>query len=358
VVRAVFPVLLASLASLWATRLDAATVMIVRPASPSPALTETVSRLHGEMLSVGLTVMIAERAEGSRANGTDGASARAWLESMAVGGGIDAAIDVIGDGRVEAADIWVFPPAPRAPQVTRVLAERDVDNAPARLAIRAIDVLRSLLMEGELAGAPRRPVSPPAATTAPSTATPAATAVVASDAGPARDGAPIGFELGAAVLASLDGVGPALLPLVRLDAALTRSLALQIEAAGFGTRPTVGTPGSSARVAQQYVLAGACLCAPSMAPLRPVVGLHAGALRTSADGEADSPLQGHSIAQWSFVLEASAGARFRLSTRAHLTAAVHVQLAEPYVDIRVVNAGPATSGRPNVLVTFAVGEWL
>jgi hypothetical protein len=69
-------------------------------------------------------------------------------------------------------------------------------------------------------------------------------------------------------------------------------------------------------------------------------------------------LQGHSIAQWSFVLEASAGARFRLSTRAHLTAAVHVQLAEPYVDIRVVNAGPATSGRPNVLLTFAVGEWL
>jgi hypothetical protein len=359
VARLAFPVLLASLACLWGTRLDAATVMIVRPASPSAALTETVSRLHGEMLSVGLTVMIAERAEAARTDGTDGASARAWLERMAVDGGIDAAIDVIGDGRVEAADIWVFRPAPRPPQVIRVLAEGDVENAPARLAIRAIDLLRSLLIESELAGASRRTAAAPAVTPVPPSAgTPEVTARVATDASPLRDGGRLGFELGAAVLASLDGVGPALLPLVRLDAALGPWLGLQLEAAGFGTRPTVGTPGSSARVAQQYALAGACVCAPSMARWQPVGGLSAGALRTTADGEADSPLQGHSVAQWSFVVEASAGARLRLARRTHLTAAVHVQLAEPYVDIRVVNAGPATTGRPNVLVTFAVGEWL
>ena len=288
--------------------------MIVRPAAPSAALTETVSRLHGEMLSVGLTVMIAERAEAARTEGTDGASARAWLERMAIDGGIDAAIDVIGDGRVEAADVWVFQPAPRPPQVTRILAERDVENAPARLAIRAIDLLRSLLIEGDLAGASRRAASPPGATSA-SPVTPAATAIVASDASPAPDGGRLGFELGAAVLASLDGVGPALLPLVRLDAALGPWLGLQLEAAGFGTRPTVGTPGASARVAQQYALAGACVCAPSFGTIgfagAPAAGggLSVGALRTAADGEADSPLQGHSLAQWSFVVEASAGAR-------------------------------------------------
>ena len=349
--RLAFPVLLASLALLWGARLEAATVMIVRPAAPSAALTETVSRLHGEMLSVGLTVMIAERPE---VRGTDGASARAWLERRAIDGGIDAAIDVIGDGRVEAADVWVFQPAPRPPQVTRILAEPEVENAPARLAIRAIDLLRSLLIEGDLAGASRRAASPPAATTA-------VTAIVASEASPAPDGGRIGFELGAAVLASLDGVGPALLPLVRLDAALGPWLGLQLEAAGFGTRPTVGTPGASARVAQQYALAGACVCASSLgsaARLRPMGGISVGALRTAADGEADPPLKGHSLVQWSFVVEASAGARLRLGKRTHLTAAVHVQVAEPYVDIRVVNAGPATSGRPNVLVTFAVGEWL
>jgi hypothetical protein len=318
--------------------------MIVRPASASAELTETVSRLHGEMLSVGLTVMLAERPGGAG----DGASARTWLESVASDRGIDAAIDVIGDGQVEAADIWVFQPAPRPPQVSRVLAERNVENAPARLAIRAIDLLRSQLIEPELAGASRRAAPAPAATTA----------TIAADASSARAGARLGFELGAAVLSSLDGVGPAILPIVRLDAALNPWLGLEVEAAGFGTRPTVGTPGASARIAQQYVIAGACLCAPSTTRLQPVVGLSAGALRTAADGEADSPLQGHSIAQWSLLLEAGAGARLRLGNRTHLTAALHVQLAEPYVDIRVVNAGPATSGRPNVLLTFAVGEWL
>jgi hypothetical protein len=339
-----FRALLASLVCLWGSRLQAATVMIVRPASASAELTETVSRLHGEMLSVGLTVMLAERPGGAG----DGASARTWLESVASDRGIDAAIDVIGDGQVEAADIWVFQPAPRPPQVSRVLAERNVENAPARLAIRAIDLLRSQLIEPELAGASRRAAPAPAATTA----------TIAADASSARAGARLGFELGAAVLSSLDGVGPAILPIVRLDAALNPWLGLEVEAAGFGTRPTVGTPGASARIAQQYVIAGACLCAPSTTRLQPVVGLSAGALRTAADGEADSPLQGHSIAQWSLLLEASAGARLRLGNRTHLTAALHVQLAEPYVDIRVVNAGPATSGRPNVLLTFAVGEWL
>ena len=333
-------VLLASLACLWGARLDAATVMIVRPASPSAELTETVSRLHGEMLSVGLAVTIAERPR------ADASSASAWLESVAIDRGIDAAIDVIGGGRVQAADIWVFRPAPRPPQVARVVVERDVENAPARLAMRAIDVLRSLLIERELADA----------TSLPSPAMPAA--VVSTAASPVDAGVRIGFELGAALLASLDGVGPAVLPLLRVDAAVNPWLGLQAEAAGFGTRPTLGAPGASARVAQQYALAGACICAPSMARLRLVVGLSAGALRTAADGEGTAPLQGHSVAQWSFVVEASAGARLRLARRAHLTAAVHVQVAEPYVDIRVVNAGPATSGRPNVLVTFAVGEWL
>ena len=348
-------ILLVSFACLWGARLDAATVMIVRSPSPSADLTETVSRLHGEMLSVGLAVTIAERP----GRGADGATARAWLERLAIDRGIDAAIDVIGDGRVQAADIWVFQPAPRPPQVTRVIAEQEVENAPARLAIRAIDLLRSLLIERDMAVVSRRANPAATATAMPPPAAPAATASVTSDdALPARAGVQIGFELGAAALASLGGVGPAILPLVRLDAAVSPRLGLQAEAAGFGTHPTVGAPGATARVAQQYALAGACICAPSMARLRLVMGLSAGALRTSADGEAAAPLQGHSVAQWSFVLEASAGVRLRLAKRAHLTAAVHVQVAEPYVDIRVVNAGPATSGRPNILVTFAVGEWL
>jgi hypothetical protein len=352
-VRLGFTALLASLAFLWSWPLCAATVMIVRPAGPSAEITETVSRLHGEMLAVGLAVTIAERPDGG---GPDQTSARAWLNSAALDRGIDAAIDVIGDVAVEAADIWVFQPAPRPPEITRVLVDRDVENPPARLAIRAIDVLRSRLIERELGGI-ARPAAPVAA--APSLATPAdASTIAAAGGSAARDGTSVGVELGVALLASLGGVGPAILPVLRVDAALGPRLGIQGEVAAFGTRPTIGTPGASARVAQQYALLGACLCAPSAARWQPVAGLSAGALRTTADGEADAPLQGHAVAQWSFLLEASAGLRLWLAQRTHLTLAAHVQVAEPFVDIRVGNAGSATTGRPNLLLTLALGEWL
>ena len=326
--------------------------MIVRPAASSAEITETVSRLHGEMLAVGLAVTIAERPDGG---GPDQTSARAWLNSAAIDRGIDAAIDVIGDVAVQGADIWVFQQAPRPPEITRVLVDRDVENPPARLAIRAIDVLRSRLIERELGGI-ARPAAP--VTAAPPLANPSASTVAAADGSAARDGTWLGVELGVAVLASLGGVGPAILPVLRLDAALGPRLGMVGEVAAFGTRPTVGTPGSSARVAQQYALLGACLCAPSTARWQPIAGLSAGALRTTADGEADAPLQGHAVAQWSFLLEASAGLRLRLAQRTHLTLAAHVQVAEPYVDIQVGNGGSATAGRPNLLLTFALGEWL
>lgn len=336
--------LLASLACLWAAPLEAATVLILRPASPSAALTETVSRLHGELLSVGLDVTIAERAA---SRGPDGASSPAWLEDLAIEQGLDAVIDVIGDASPEAVDIWVFERALRRSRVTRVLAERDVEDAPARLAIRSIDLLRSLLIEGHLDVGPRAP-SPP---------TPTALTARPNDAGPRRPGR-IGIELGAAILASLDGVGPAILPFARVDGAIGPWLGLQGELAGFGTRPTVAAAGASARVAQQYALVGGFVCAPSTGRVCPVLALSAGALRTAADGIADAPLQGHSVARWSFLLEASLGARVRLAGRVHLTLAVHLQVAEPYVGVQIVNAGVGTTGRPNLAASLTLGEWL
>jgi len=339
--------LLASLAYLRAAPLEAATVLIVRPASPSAALTETVSRLHGELLSVGLDVTIAER---TAARGPDGASSPDWLEELAIERGLNAAIDVIGDATPQAVDIWVFERALRSSRVTRVLAERNVADAPARLAIRSIDLLRSLLLEGHLDIGPRGP--PPAAP-----GTPTELTARPSDAGPRPPGR-IGIELGAAILASLDGVGPAVLPFARVDAALGPWLGLQGELAGFGTRPSVAAAGASVRVAQQYALVGGCVCAPPVGRLRPVVALSVGALHTAAEGLAEAPLQGHSVARWSFLFEASVGARVRLAGRLHLTLAVHVQVAEPYVSVQIVNAGVATTGRPNLVASLTLGEWL
>jgi len=322
--------------------------MIVHPASPSAEMTETVSRLHGEMLAVGLAVTIVARTEGS---GPDSTSAPAWMTSLATTRGIDAAIDVIGDAQVDGADIWVFQLAPRPPEITHVPAERAAENVPARLAIRAIDVLRSRLIERELAEASR------AATTA-QLPTPGAAPLVAAGGESVPDRARLGVALGAALLSSFAGVGPAIAPVARVELALGRLLGIEGEVEAFGTRPTVGTPGSSASVGQQFALLGACLCVPSTARLRPLVGLSAGALRITADGEAQAPLQGHSVAKWSFLVDASAGMRLRLAQRAYLAIAAHVQVAEPYVDIKVVNSASATIGRPNLMLTLALGEWL
>jgi len=321
--------LLASIACLWTLRLQAATVMIVSPSSPSAELTETVSRLHGELLAVGLAATIVDR---DAADGPGGGSVSAWLQSQA----IDAGIEVLGKERLEAVDIWFVHSSPPGASVVRMSAEPGVENAPARLAIRAVDLLRSQLIERDLDRDVPVVAAPP----------------------PAPPPPRIGFELGGAILTSLDGVGPAIMPVVRIDAPVGRRLGFQAELAGLGTRSTVGGPGALARVAQQYGLLGACVCAPSASRLQPVLGLSAGALRTAADGEADAPLQAHAVVQWSFLLEASAGARLRLGDHAHLTLAAHAQVAQPYVAVRVVNAAVATSGRPNLLLTLAVGEWL
>ena len=42
----------------------------------------------------------------------------------------------------------------------------------------------------------------------------------------------------------------------------------------------------------------------------------------------------------------------------HVTFAAHVQLAEPYVAIHVLDTVVATTGRPNLLLTLTLGAWL
>src|SRR4029079_1116479 len=56
-----------------------------------------------------------------------------------------------------------------------------------------------------------------------------------------------GVEVGGAAVLSPDGVGPALLPLVRFDWSLRPWLLAHATLAGLGTRPTVETAAGGAR---------------------------------------------------------------------------------------------------------------
>lgn len=334
---------------LWAVHAQAATVVIVRATGPSPAAAETQSRLHGELLSLGVEVQIAERRAARELRATD---PRAWAERLATERQADAVIDIVdSDVAASAAvDVWVFERRSGRYEAARVALESDVDNAAERLAIRAIEVLRSSLVEIDLGARGRR-----VATVA--SEPPAITAQEAAQR-PAGPTDRVGIEAGAAVVSGLDGVGPTLSPIVRLGWAANSWLVLQATVAGLGSRPAVMTAAGSARVAQQYGVFGVCYCAPAARALGLYVALSGGVLRTAIDGQAEAPAMASSLERWSFLLDAAVGTRVRLPGRYYLTAAAHVQVAEPYVAIHIVDTLVATTGYPNLLFSFTLGAWL
>jgi hypothetical protein len=310
-------------------------------------VTEALTRLRGELLSVGLEVTMAER---PAARGWAGVDSLTWLEPLAAEHTASAVIDTIGDDALRAVDVWVVKTHPRRFEVTRVAAEPKTPNPSERLALRAIEALRAGLLEVDWAARRRRDD----AATPPPKAVPPATTLDTS----ARPRERLGVEAGAAALMSLDGVGPAVLPVLRVGWAARPWLLVQAACAGFGSRPTISTSGGAARVAQQYGLLGARYRFGADRRLWPFVALAAGVLHTSVAGEPSVATDGHTVQQWSFLVDGSFGAGLRLFGRTYLTLAAHVHVAAPYVAIHLVEEVAATSGRPNLLLTLAVGTWL
>jgi hypothetical protein len=321
---------------------EAASIAILRPRSSAPAVAEALYRLQGELLALGLEVRVVD---GPLGRGIDATDARVRLEELAFEREIDALIDVIGDDAPTAVDIWIFERSPRRSRVSRVVLEPRAPNAAETLAIRAIEVLRSNFVEIDLAARSRPDAVAPARPSTPVKE-------------PPRQVEHVGVAAGLAILTSLDGVGPALLPIVRFDWAISSWLVTQATIAGLGTRPTLETAAGSTRVSQGYAVLGLCYCSPRERGIRPFLSISAGTLQTSLDGEASAPETGHFIQQWSFLIDGSVGARLRFAERYYLTPAFHVQMAEPYVAVHFVDELVATTGRPNLLGSLTLGAWL
>jgi len=342
--------LLLALVSLSTDPALAANIAVLRPASSAPAITEALHRLKGELFALGLDVRVVDR-PASRA-ASDEAEADGF-SGMAAELGIDALIVVTGETRPSAVDVWIFEPSSRRSRVTSVVLEPNAPNAAETLAIRAIEVLRSNFVEIDLAARARTeaPVAPSS-----EAAPPVARKERAEQPSPAGEG--FGVEAGISVVGSLDGVGPALLPLVRFDWAPASSVVAQATLAGLGTRPTLETAAGSATIAQTYGLVGLGFSPWVDIAARPFVSLSAGALHTSLEGHADAPEQGHRVSQWSLLVDAAIGARFQVSDRYYLTPAFHVELAHPYVAVLFVDEEVASSGNPNLVGSFTFGAWL
>jgi hypothetical protein len=330
----------------WTGNAHAATVAIVSPSSPSAEVTEALTLLRGELLSVGLEVTIAER---PTAHDREGSDSRRWLEDLAAGGA-SAVIDAVEDDARVAVDVWVAKTHPQRFEVTRVAVEPDTPKPSEMLALRAVEALRAGLLQIDWAARKRRyePIAKP----------PMATVPKSQVHEPASPREHVGLEVGAAAIMSLDGLGPAVLPTVRVGWAARPWLVIQASAAGMGSRSRVAATAGDARVAQQYAVLGGCYRLRSSQRLWPFFGLAAGALRTWVEGQDGWGTGGHTAERWSGLIDGSLGAGFRLYGRSYVTLAAHVQVAEPYVAIHIVDTVGATSGRPNLLLTLTVGAWL
>jgi hypothetical protein len=319
-------------------------VLIVRPGNSPEVMVETVVRVKGELTSAGFETEIVDGA--APGNAPD---SRGGLEQLAARRGADAVVAIVGDQSPDSVEVWVIDKVTGKSVVRRVPFEPTAERASGRLAIRAIELLRSSFLEIDLAAQDR-----PNAAAAPPPAVVRFVEVERLARTPER----FGVEVGGAAVMSADGVGPAVLPLVRFAWALHPRFAAEAALAGLGTRPTVETREGSAQVAQAFALVGGTLRFRPDQRVRPFAALSAGVLRTSVDGRADAPNQGRSVNQWSFLVDAGAGAQARLPDRFYLALAFHAQLAEPYLAVRFVDTVVATSGRPNLLATLAIGAWL
>jgi hypothetical protein len=339
---------LSSLLLLWTTSVPAGTVAVVQLPTKTPDLTETLSRLHGELLSVGLEVRVIDR---PASRGLNQADLRAWLQERVTEDGLDAVLHIIGDTTPTAVDVWVVEKSSGRLEVSRVALEPNTRNASEMLSIRSVEVLRSTFLENDMAWGElhRKPLTRPATTTVP---------LATEHDEPANHLERLGVEVGAAALTSLDGVGPAVLPMAGVDWRVRPWFAAHAEVAGLGTRPSVAATGGSARVTQQYALLGGHYRFHSNRRLSPILTLSAGVLHTLVEGQANAPGQGHDVNQWSFLWDLGLGTELRLAERYYLTLAAHVQVANPYVAIHITNAVVGTTGFPNLVLTLTVGAWL
>ena len=341
-------ILLAAAVLLGVTPARGATVVIVRPTDPPPVMTETLVRLKGELTSVGFTTQMVDAP--SAGTGSDRGS-RAWLEQVAGARGADAVVAIIGSVAPDSVEVWVIDKVTGKSVVRSVRFEPKSPRASETLAIRAIELLRSSFLEIDL-GARERDGEPGAAP-------PPAVVRFVERERRARHPERVGVEVGAAGMMSLDGVGPALLPVARLAWAAQPWLLVHAVVAGLGTRSSVANQIGSARVTQEWGMLGLAFRFRAEERLRPFLAVSAGVLHTSVDGRADSSAnRGRSVTQWSFLVDAGLGLSLQLRDRFYLALAGHAQMAEPYPAVRFVDEVVATSGRPNLLSTLTVGAWL
>ena len=337
--------------ALWTLPAHALTVGVVRP-SHLPAITaEVLVRLFAELQSLGLqprTLDVPDIADGPPAQ----------LAELARESSADAVIAIPGGPLPTGVAVWAADGKGRS-VTRRVSVDAEVGRVPQTIAIRAIELLRSCLLELDLLAPPAAekvaPPKQPSPSPSPSPAAPGEGSDVRAS-GTARSR--LGLAAGALLLLTTDGVGPALLPCLRLDWRVGSGWLLHAQFAGLGTAGAVNDTAGSARVEEDQALFGITYRSWPERRVRPLLGLSAGALRTAVEGDALPLYDSQRVARWSFLVDGAAGASLRLASRWDLVAAAHVQAAAPYPAVRFLGQTVGTAAHPSWLFGVALEVWL
>jgi hypothetical protein len=334
----VFAVLAAS-GPAWA---ESTLVILVRPDINTPNATEVLNRARGELAADGFGVVLLDAVPEAEREAT------LLREGRARRAPVTAGVFIADDAT--SIELWLLDTVTGRLLVRRLEPEPGVpEQGPEVLARRSVDVLRASLFDF-LVDSLREAASK-------------GTVPVSSPPLPRRGTQPTlerwALEGGLGVLASFDGLGPAVLPVLRARFAPIPVVQLRVTGAWLGTQPSVETTTGTATVEQGIALAE-CAARPLRGPIVPVAVVGAGAYYVGVNGGADpaSPYQGKRSATVAFALEAGVGVSVPIASRVEVVIEADALIADPGIAVRFLELDAAKIGRPSVLGTMTLAGWL
>jgi hypothetical protein len=329
-----------TLAVLGATRTAAAEstlVVLARPATNEANANEVLNRARGELVADGFNVLLidsvaeADRtATLARTGRESGAAVTAGLFVEDNATTIELCLVDAITGRVLVRRVEVQ--ATSAEQAPKVLARRTVDLLRASLLDFLVESLRSVVSERR---AP--PISSPPSGGSEKTAT-----------------SGWAIEAGLAVLVGLEGVRPAVVPLLRVRFAVSQAFLLRATGAWFGTQPRVEAATGSASVEQGMALLDCVAPFWQRSWLRPHVSVGAGAYFVGVNGSGVSPHPGEHSSEFAFALDAGIGDAIPIGSRFEVVLEAHALVASPGIAIRFLDTDAARIGRPTLMATITL----
>jgi hypothetical protein len=318
-------------------------VALVRTASSDPLLREATTRLRAELADSGFDVVEVERAP---------ADPRVEVEGTEGGAGSFATVSMNRAGEGALADIWISDHVTGKTVVRRLRVGRS-PNAAAVLAIRALELLRASLLE--VAVPQKKPDAEPHGVGETREA-PADVLKFVERSLPAPPRPPYGgtaLGVGATGIASVDGIGPAIGPTLRLSQGVFGDWFVRLDVAGPLIGPDVARAGGTANVRQEFAAAEIGYRSGGR-PIGAIAWGGVGAFDLHTTGAAGSGYRSRSQGVVSFLSTAGLGGYAELGARVAFVAELSAISLVPQPVVLIAGQSAGKAGAPSLALSLGV----